>query len=101
MRVTLKKNGLALRNPLNGNAIHIDRLHTKRDGHMTYSYAYLDGQLIIDPKEEIIVRKTLKLHQSGLSKSIEMGLGFLVTEVSEELGWKSYGRIWVLINMIL
>lgn len=58
---------MALRNPLNGNAIHIDRLHTKRGGHTPYGYAYLDGQLIIDPKEQIIVRKIMKLHQSGLS----------------------------------
>lgn len=57
VRETLKKNGMALRNPLNGNAIHIDRLHTKRGGHTPYGYAYLDGQLIIDPKEQIIVRK--------------------------------------------
>lgn len=67
VRETLKKSGMALRNPLNGNAIHIDRLHTKRGGHTPYGYAYLDGQLIIDPKEQIIVRKILKLHQSGLS----------------------------------
>ena len=67
VRETLKKNGMALRNPLNGNAIHIDRLHTKRGGHTPYGYAYLDGQLIIDPKEQIIVRKIMKLHQSALS----------------------------------
>ena len=67
VRETLKKNGMALRNPLNGNAIHIDRLHTKRGGHTPHGYAYLDGQLIIDPKEQIIVRKIMKLHQSGLS----------------------------------
>ena len=67
VRETLKKNGMALRNPLNGNAIHIDRLHTKRGGHTPYGYAYLDGKLLLDPKEQIIVRKILKLHQSGLS----------------------------------
>ncbi|NUN06639.1 MAG: recombinase family protein, partial [Bdellovibrio sp.] len=67
VRETLKKSGMVLRNPLNGNAINIDRLHTKRGGHTPYGYAYLDGQLIIDPKEQIIVRKIMKLHQSGLS----------------------------------
>lgn len=67
VRETLKKNGITLRNPLNGNARHIDRLHNKRGGHTPYGYAYLDGQLIVDPKEQIIVRKIMKLHQSGLS----------------------------------
>lgn len=63
----LKKSGMALRNPLNGNARHIDRLHTKLGGHTPYGYAYLDGQLLIDPKEQIIIRKILKLHQSRMS----------------------------------
>ncbi|MCK6595084.1 MAG: recombinase family protein [Bdellovibrionaceae bacterium] len=67
MRETLIKNGMSLRNPLNGNARHIDRLHTKRGGSTPYGYAYLDGQLLVDPKEQVIVRKILKLHQSGMS----------------------------------
>jgi site-specific DNA recombinase len=58
---------MALRNPLNGNASKIDRTKNKRGGHTPYGYAYLDGQLLIDPKEQIIVRKILKLHQSGVS----------------------------------
>ncbi|MCE3012681.1 MAG: recombinase family protein [Proteobacteria bacterium] len=67
MRETLKKKGMSLRNPFNGNATKIDKTKNKRGGHTPYGYAYLDGQLIIDPKEQIIVRKILKLHQSGLS----------------------------------
>ncbi len=67
VRETLKKKGMALRNPLNGNASTIDRTKSKRGGHTPYGYAYLDGQLLIDPKEQIIVRKILKLNQSGLS----------------------------------
>lgn len=67
VRETLKKNGMALRNPLNGNASKIDRTKNKRGGHTPYGYAYLDGQLLLDPKEQIIVRKILKLHHSGLS----------------------------------
>jgi site-specific DNA recombinase len=58
---------MTLRNPLNGNAKNIDRLHTKRGGSTPYGYAYLDGKLLIDPKEQIIVRKILKLHQSEMS----------------------------------
>ncbi|MBL7671785.1 MAG: recombinase family protein [Bdellovibrionaceae bacterium] len=67
VREALTKSGMSLRNPINGNARHIDRLHTKRGGHTPYGYAYLDGQLLIDPREQIIVRKILKLHQSGMS----------------------------------
>ncbi|MCE3009193.1 MAG: recombinase family protein [Proteobacteria bacterium] len=58
---------MSLRNPLNGNASKIDRTKNKRGGHTPYGYAYLDGQLLLDPKEQIIVRKILKLHHSGLS----------------------------------
>lgn len=54
---------MTLRNPLNGNAKSIN----KRGGHTSYGYAYLDGQLLVDPKEQIVVRKILKLHQSGMS----------------------------------
>jgi len=67
VRETLTKSGMSLRNPHNGNSLHTNRLHTKRGGHTHYGYAYLDGQLLIDPKEQIIVRKILKLHQSGMS----------------------------------
>ncbi len=67
VRETLKKNGMALRNPQGGNASKIDGTKKKRGGHTQYGYSYLDGQLLIDPKEQIIVRKILKLHQSGLS----------------------------------
>lgn len=56
---------MALRNPLNGNASKIDRTKNKRGGHTPYGYAYLDGQLLIDPKEQIILRKILKLRQEG------------------------------------
>lgn len=58
---------MALRNPQGGNASKIDRTKNKRGGHTPYGYAYLDGQLLIDPKEQIIVRKILKFNQSGLS----------------------------------
>jgi len=58
---------LALRNPLNRNAKKIDNKRTKRGGHTAFGYAYLDGQLVIDPKEQIALRKILKLHHSGKS----------------------------------
>ncbi|WP_142409960.1 recombinase family protein [Bacteriovorax stolpii] len=34
-------------------------------GHTPYGYAYLDGKLLIDPKEQIVLRKILKLRQAG------------------------------------
>jgi hypothetical protein len=53
------------------NAPHFTRADSrfKRGGHTPYGYAYLDGQLLLDPKEQIVVRKILKIHQSGLSEN--------------------------------
>jgi hypothetical protein len=67
IRATLQKNGFALRNPLNGNAKKIDNKRTKRGGHTPYGYAYLDGQLVIDPKEQNALRKILQFHKSDMS----------------------------------
>jgi len=36
-------------------------------GHPPFGYAYLDGKLIVDPKEQLLIRKILKLRQSGIS----------------------------------
>ncbi len=58
---------MALRNPVNGNAKKIDNKRSKRGGHTAFGYAYLDEQLVIDPKEQIALRKILKLHHSGKS----------------------------------
>ncbi len=70
IRETLKKRGMALCNPQGANASKIDRTKNKRGGNTPYGYAYLDGQLLVDPKEQIIVRKIVKLHQSGLSGNV-------------------------------
>lgn len=67
VRESLRRSGMTLRNPLNGNAKNIDSKKNKRGGHTPFGYAYLDGQLVIDPKEQLIIRKILKLHHSGLS----------------------------------
>jgi len=66
----LKKNGIALRNPTNGNHSKIDKTKNERGGHTPYGYAYLDGQLLLDPKEQIIVRKILKLHHCRIAFKI-------------------------------
>lgn len=88
VREALTKSGMSLRNPLNGNARQIDRLHTKRGGHTPYGYAYLDGQIIIDPKEQIIVRKILKLHQSGMSGNA------IATELNHQKIPSRTGKTW-------
>lgn len=56
---------MTLRNPINGNTSKIDRTQNKRGGHTPYGYAYLDGQLLVDPKEQIVIRKILKLRQDS------------------------------------
>lgn len=88
MRETLVKNGMSLRNPLNGNARHIDRLQTKRGGSTPYGYAYLDGQLLVDPKEQIIVRKILKFHQSGMSGNA------IASELNDQKIPSRTGKTW-------
>ena len=67
IRETLIKNGFALRNPLNGNASRIDNKRTKRGGSTTFGYAYLDGKLLMDPKEQLAIRKILNLLKTGVS----------------------------------
>lgn len=67
IRETLTKNGFALRNPANGNAKKIDNKKNKRGGSTPFGYAYLDGKRLMDPKEQIALRKILKLHKEGKS----------------------------------
>lgn len=65
IRVALTSGGMSLRNPTNGNARKIDRTQSKRGGHTPYGYSYLDGKLLIDPKEQTVARKILKLRHEG------------------------------------
>ncbi len=67
IRETLTKNGFALRNPLNGNASMLDNKRTKRGGSTPFGYAYLDGKLLMDPKEQIALRKIIGFWKSGKS----------------------------------
>jgi len=67
IRETLIKNGFALRNALNGNASKIDNKRTKRGGSTPFGYAYLDGKLLMDLKEQIALRKILSLWKAGMS----------------------------------
>ncbi len=65
IRETLTKSGFGLRNPLNGKASKIDNKRNKRGGATPFGYAYLDGKLLMDPKEQIALRKILKLWKDG------------------------------------
>lgn len=67
IRETLTRDGFALRNPLNGNASRIDNKRTKRGGSSPFDYAYLDGKLLMDAKEQIALQKIFSLWKSGKS----------------------------------
>ncbi|MFZ4715443.1 MAG: recombinase family protein [Bacteriovoracaceae bacterium] len=67
IREALTKSGFALRNPLNGNTPSIDSKRTKRGDSTPFGYAYLDGELLMDPKEQIALRKILSLWNAGKS----------------------------------
>ena len=41
----------------------------KGAGVTRYGFAYLDGKLIVDPKEQLVIRKILKLHKEGRSSN--------------------------------
>ena len=59
-------------------------------GHPPFGYAYLDGKLIVDPNEQLIIRKILKLRQSGMS----------LRAIADELNYQKVstrtGKAWYL-----
>jgi hypothetical protein len=67
IRETLIRDGFALRNPQNGNPSRIDNKRNKRGGSTPFGYAYLEGKLLMDPKEQIALRKILKFGKDGKS----------------------------------
>jgi hypothetical protein len=67
IRGTFHESGIPLRNFKNGKNLIKNGIEVKCGGHPPFGWLYLDGKLVIDPKEHIIVRKILKLHQSGKS----------------------------------
>ena len=81
---------MTLRNPLNSNARHIDRLHTKRGGHTPYGYAYLDGKFLIDPKEQIIIRKLLVI---DLIKTMLWTVKYCKAIARESVGVGAIGKL--------
>lgn len=67
IRETLRMGGFELRNPTHGNASRIDNKRNKRGGTTPFGYAYLEGKLLLDPREQIALRKILRLWKDGNS----------------------------------
>jgi hypothetical protein len=59
-------------------------------GHPPFGYAYLDGKLIVDPKEQLTIRKIIKLRQSGMS------LRAIVEELNDQKIPTRTGKAWYL-----
>lgn len=61
----------------------------KKRGFAPYGYIYFDGKLILDPKEQLVLRKILKLHELGKNYQ----------EIANELNTKEirtrFGKQWV------
>ena len=89
IRETLTKSGFALRNPTNGNASKIDNKRNKRDGSTPFGYAYLEGKLLMDPKEQIALRNILKLWKDGKSYQA------IVDELNNQRIPTRSGKPWV------
>jgi hypothetical protein len=51
----------------NANVKGKDRTKAKLVGNTPYGYAYHDGKLVIDPREQVALRLMLKLSKSGRS----------------------------------
>jgi len=69
IRGTLNKKGYTLRNYETGKNLPKDRTKIKKPGLAPYGFAYLDGKMVLDPKEHLVVRKILNLWQSTKSVS--------------------------------
>jgi lambda repressor-like predicted transcriptional regulator len=67
LRDAFKKHQIPIRTkrpPITGEKLGKD---FKCASHPPFGYAYLDGKLIVDPKEKVTIRKIIKLRQSGMS----------------------------------
>lgn len=61
------KNNLSIRNTKKSKNLPNHCHSYKKAGQPPYGFVYLDGKLVIDPKEYLIIRKMMKLHQKGRS----------------------------------
>jgi DNA invertase Pin-like site-specific DNA recombinase len=59
-------------------------------GHPPFGYAYLNGKLIVDPKEQVAIRKIIKLRQSGMS------LRAIADELNHQKVTTRTGKAWYL-----
>ncbi len=61
------KNKLPIRNAKTGKNLPKNCQSYKKAGQPPYGFVYLDGKLVIDPKEHLVVRKIMSLWQEGHS----------------------------------
>ena len=67
IREALNASGMALRNYTSGRNVPYSRTRVQVPGRPPYGYAYLKGQMVIDPREYSIIQQILKLWKSGKS----------------------------------
>lgn len=89
IRETLIKKGFALRNTLNGNVSKIDNKRTKRGGSTPFVYAYLDGKLLMDPNEQVALRKILSFWKAGMSYQA------IADELNNKKVFTRSGKPWI------
>ena len=65
IRKALQENGFALRNPNQGNGKDFNSKNRKYSGGVPYGWVCFDGKLVIDPKEQLVIRQIMKLRQTG------------------------------------
>lgn len=67
---------------------HLPRPVKKKSGFAPYGYIYFDGKLLLDPKEQLVIRKILKLCECGRNYQ----------EIANELNAKEirtrFGKQW-------
>ncbi len=67
IRSALKEHGLELRGQASGNQSNSNHKNSRHSGGTPYGWAVFDGKVVIDPKEQRVIREILKLHKSGIS----------------------------------
>lgn len=67
IRQTLIENGIAIRDFKNGSGKKHDLTKVRRSGNTPFGYTYLEGQLVVDPKEYKVVLDIYRQWTSGKS----------------------------------
>lgn len=71
------KNNLPVRDIRNGKNLPKNNHSFKKAGQPPYGFVYLDGKLVIDPKEHLVVRKIMSLwHRGKTLRAIALELNY-------------------------